>query len=166
MSALGAELLILSNASGGLHSYFSAGDLMVLDSHIDLMGSRMASARVSQPRPSGPYDPQLIERAAGIARGHDILLHRGVYVGVVGPNYETRAEYRALRRIGGDAVGMSTVPEVHAAAGCGLKTVAIATITNVAVPDAPLANDGHDVVDTAAAAEPKLRRIVLDLIKE
>lgn len=164
LAALGAARLIVSNASGGLHPHFRQGDLMLIDGHIDLMGRRMGVS--PSPCLSSPYDRPLCERASATARRHDILLHRGVYVGVLGPNYETRAEYRALRRLGGDAVGMSTIPELHAAAACGLRAVAISTITNVAVPDAPTVNDGNHVLDAAQAAQPRLRRIVLELLRD
>jgi purine-nucleoside phosphorylase len=106
------------------------------------------------------YDRQLAELATFAARRADFVLHRGVYVAVSGPSYETRAEYRAFRRIGGDAVGMSTVPEVLAAASCGLRVLGLSTITNVACPDAPKTVTAEDVVEVAAIARPRMRAII------
>ncbi len=169
MAVMGAGVLLVSNAAGGLNPQYKPGELMVVCDHVNLMGSR--TVRQGDPllvprRSQSTYDESLIERATAIARRRHIILHRGVYVGVVGPNYETRAEYRALRRLGGDAVGMSTVPEVLAAIDCGLKTLAISTITNVAAPDAPLANHAQHVVDVAESSEPRLRQLVMELLGE
>src|SRR6185369_1267017 len=100
------------------------------------------------------------ERAVVAARREGFALHRGVYVAVSGPSYETRAEYRAFRRIGGDAVGMSTVPEVLAAAACGLRVLGLSTITNVASPDAPKTVTAEEVVEVAAIARPRVRAII------
>jgi purine-nucleoside phosphorylase len=102
----------------------------------------------------------------GIARRENFAAHQGVYVGVTGPNYETRAEYRFLRRIGGDAVGMSTVPEAVAAARCGLRTLALSVITNVACPDRPRITQALDVVELAQRAEPKVRAIVRGIVEQ
>jgi purine-nucleoside phosphorylase len=162
---LGAELLIVSNASGGLNPQYQSGDLMALADHINLMGHRsallcrngMMPSRSGQPN---PYDSRLIDLAQEIARREDFSCHRGTYVAVLGPNYETRAEYRALRRIGGDVVGMSTVPEVLAAMRCGLRVLALSIVTNVARPDAPTTTEPQHVIDIASRAEPKLRHIV------
>jgi purine-nucleoside phosphorylase len=185
MRALGIDLLILSNASGGLNPLYHSGDVMVIEDHINLMfwkqPSEIAGQRASDRRkrsavkeldvPSTqrtvfPYDPVLIEQAMAVARRENFVAHRGVYVVMTGPNYETRAEYRFLRKIGGDAVGMSTVPEAVAAASCGLRTLALSTITNVARPDAPQVTLGQDVVRAAEMAEPNVRKIVLDVIAE
>jgi purine-nucleoside phosphorylase len=100
-----------------------------------------------------------------IARQHAFAACPGVYVALTGPNYETRAEYRFLRRIGGDAVGMSTVPEVVTAAHLGMRVLALSTITNVAKPDAPRTIDPQEVVDQAAGAEPKLSKIVAGIVE-
>jgi purine-nucleoside phosphorylase len=112
------------------------------------------------------YDRELIERARQIARRHDFAAFPGVYVAVTGPNYETRAEYRFLRRIGGDAVGMSTVPEAQTAAHCGLRTLGLSIITNVARPDAPHIVRPEDVIAAAESAEQKLRLLILDLLDD
>jgi len=129
MKALGAELLVVSNAAGGLNPHYATGDVMVIDDHINLMGGNPligVNDDVLGPRfpdMCRPYDPRLIERALEIARRENFAAHRGVYVAVTGPNLETRAEYRFLRLIGADVVGMSTIPEAlvaftaHARAG-------------------------------------------------
>ncbi len=110
------------------------------------------------------YDRDLVDRAAAIARRANFAAHQGVYIGVTGPNYETRAEYRFLRRIGGDAVGMSTVPEVLAAARLGLRILALSTITNIGLPDAPNKTTGAEVIAAAARSEAKVRRILLGIL--
>jgi purine-nucleoside phosphorylase len=167
--SLGATLLIVSNASGGLNPRFATGDLMVVADHVNLMGRRTgsyASAFAGHRRgvPFCPYDEDLTQRALEVARRENFVAHRGVYIAVSGPNYETRAEYRFLRRIGGDAVGMSTVPEVIAAAQSGMRVLAISTITNVATPDAPQKVQASDVTAAAQNVEPKLRKIVRDAV--
>jgi purine-nucleoside phosphorylase len=167
---LGAEILVVSNASGGLNPRFQAADVMVIADHINLMGSRTVSIAPVSDCPSRAggrqlYDRQLMDVAQDSARRHGFACHRGVYVSVLGPNYETRAEYRFMRRIGGDAVGMSTVPEVLVAAQCGMRVLALSTITNIARPDAPARVDAQDVVDIAAKAEPRLRQIIRDVVQ-
>ncbi len=169
-AALGCELLIVSNASGGLNPRYSSGDIMVLEDHIDLMGNRNAfivgepSAPIRLKQPA-LYDADLASQAVAIGRRENFACHRGVYVAVTGPNYETRAEYRFLRRIGGDVVGMSTVPEVVAAAATGMRVLALSAVTNVAKPDAPDTVDAMEVVDIAEHAEPKLRAIAIGVVK-
>lgn len=171
MRALGIELLLLSNASGGLNPQFASGDVMVIQDHINLMfagETRMddeqnASAR-ARLRTGCPYDAALSEQALAIARRENFVAHRGVYVAMTGPSFETRAEYRFLRKIGGDVVGMSTVPEALAAARCGMRTLALSIVTNVAQPDCPQVVSGDDVVTAAEKAEPNLRKIVLGVV--
>src|SRR5690606_13580572 len=141
MKALGIELLIVSNASGGMNPQYRSGDVMIVDDHINLMhGSPLVGVNDDAlgprfPDMSRPYDPELVDRALEIARRENFVAHRGVYVGLTGPNYETRAEYRFLRKIGGDVVGMSTVPEAIVAVHAGLRVLAISTVTNVCKPD-------------------------------
>ena len=105
----------------------------------------------------------MIEQTLSIGRREGFAVHQGVYVAVPGPNFETRAEYRMFRRIGGDAVGMSTVPEVLTAASLGMRVLALSMVTNVALPDAPRKVDPHEVVELAARAEPNLCKIVLGI---
>jgi purine-nucleoside phosphorylase len=168
--ALGAGVLIASNAAGGLNPLYSAGDVMLIDDHVNLMfanplvGPNDEAVGPRFPDMSAPYDRQLQERAVEIALRAGFVLHRGVYVGVLGPNYETRAEYRMLRRLGGDAVGMSTVPETIAAVHAGLRVLGLSTITNVGSPDAPSETTGHDVLAVAAAAADKLAAIVRGIV--
>ena len=172
MKALGVELLIISNASGGLRPNYVPGDILVIDDHINLMMANPLVGAFDEelgrrfPDLSRPYAPELIGQALRIARRENFVAHQGVYVAVSGPNYETRAEYRFLRRIGGDVVGMSTVPEVIVAKDVGLRVLALSVITNVCRPDALSATDGDSVVASARSAEVKLRSIVLGILTE
>jgi len=157
LAALGVQLLIVTNAAGGLNSGYRTGEVMLIDDHINLMGCWCADAE----RPRAPlYDCELAALAIATARRCDFVLQRGVYVGVTGPTYETRAEYRAFRRIGGDCVGMSTVPEALAAATCGLRVLGLSTVTNVASPDAPKTVTAEEVVEVAAIARPRVQQII------
>lgn len=173
MKALGIELLIISNASGGMNPLYRPGDIVVIDDHINLMGANPLTGPNDNalgprfPDLSQPYDPVLIERALEIARKENITAHKGVYAALSGPNYETRAEYRFLRMIGADVVGMSTVPEVIVAAHMKLKVLALSTVTNVAFPDSSQPpTDGHDVIAVANTAEEKVRKIVLGILDD
>jgi purine-nucleoside phosphorylase len=171
MKALGIELLIVSNAAGGLNPQFAAGDLMVIDDHINLLnrnplvGINDDRLGTRFPDMSGPYDRRLGDRAMEIARRDNFVCHRGVYIAMLGPTYETRAEIRMLRYIGGDAVGMSTVPEVIVAAHARLRVLGLSTITNVCSPDVPHTTSGEEVVATAGTARDKLRAIVAGVIE-
>lgn len=172
MGFLGIETLILSNASGGLNPKFRTGDVMVVRDHISCMWLQGVStcstdrsvwgAPFRRGSPS-PYDPELANLALAVARRHNFSAQQGVYVGVTGPNYETRAEYRLFRRIGGDAVGMSTVPEAMAASCHGIRTLGLSVITNVAHPDIAETVDAEEVVQEAAYSEPHVSRIVLQV---
>ena len=170
MRALGADLLIVSNASGGLNPKLAAGDVIVVCDHINLMRRRSAAGglHVADGRLAGraksPYDPSLIELALTISRREGFAAHQGVYVAVTGPNYETRAEYRFLRCIGGDAVGMSTVPELIAAAACGMRALALSVVSNVASPDAPRRVESDQVIAAASAAASNLDKIVCGVL--
>ncbi len=172
MQALGAKLLIVSNAAGGLNPYFQAGDVMVIEDHINLMRDNplvgINDDRLGPRFPDmcQPYDPQLIEQALDVARREGFAAHRGVYIALTGPNLETRAEYRFLRRIGGDVVGMSTVPEVLVAAHCGLRTLAFSIVSNVCLPDALRPMGIEEIVDVCNRAEPKLRKMVLGVLQQ
>lgn len=165
MKALGIETLIVSNAAGGLNSKFAVGDIMVIDDHVNLMdrnplvGPNDDRLGPRFPDMSAPYDRALGDRAMAIAREHNFVCHRGTYIGVLGPNYETRAEIRMLRQWG-DAVGMSTVPEVTAAVHAGLRVLGLSTITNVCNPDRLQPAHGDSVVAAAHAVKDKLLAIV------
>lgn len=165
MCALGVTDLFVSNSSGGIRPSMRPGELMVIEDHINMMGYRTVGIGVPH---SGRnlYDIELIERVEEMARSRGIVLHRGVYVAVLGPNYETRAEYRAFRRLGGDAVGMSTVPETLTAGHSKPRILAISTIANVAKPDSLVATSAQGVVDVANDAAPNLRELLIGLIDE
>jgi purine-nucleoside phosphorylase len=172
MKALGAKLLVVSNASGGLNPQYRSGDVMIMEDHINLMwanpliGVNDDSLGPRFPDMSRPYDRELIDRALAIARRENSVAHCGTYVAVAGPNYETRAELRFLRKIGGDVVGMSTVPEVLVAVHAGLRVLAISTVTNECRPDTPTATSGEEVVAIGASAEHKVRAIVMGVLAE
>jgi purine-nucleoside phosphorylase len=170
MRRLGVELLIVSNASGGLNPLYRSGDVMVVDDHINLMfrnpliGANDEQLGPRFPDMSAPYDQRLIEDALRIARKHDFVAHRGVYAALTGPTYETRAEYRMLRELGADVVGMSTVPEVLVAVHAGMRVLALSAVTNVCRPDCLARTDHQEVVDIAEIAAPKMRRIVQEIV--
>jgi purine-nucleoside phosphorylase len=170
MKALGAELLVVSNAAGGINPQFSNGDIMVIEDHVNLMndnplvGWNDDSLGPRFPDMSQPYDRGLIDRSLEIARQENFVAQRGVYIALTGPNLETRAEYRFLRHVGGDVVGMSTVPEVLVAVHSGMKVLAFSIVSNMCLPDA-LGHCGIDeILATAAEAERKLRKIVLGIV--
>jgi purine-nucleoside phosphorylase len=172
MKALGAELLIVTNACGGMNPQYAQGDILVIDDHINLLGSNplvgINDDRLGPrfPDMARPYDAALVERALAIARREDFVAHKGVFVAVLGPNLETRAEYRFLRLIGADAVGMSTVPEVIVAVHCGLQVLGLSIITDVCFPDALEPVDVQQIIAAAGAAEPKLRKIILGVLAD
>jgi purine-nucleoside phosphorylase len=172
MKDLGAEMLVVSNACGGLNPYYRNGDIMVIEDHINLMGDNpligINDDRLGPRFPDmcEPYCQRLVDRALAVARREGIVAHKGVFVAVAGPNLETRAEYRFLRTIGADAVGMSTVPEVITAVHCGLKTVGFSVITDMCLPDALEPADVQKIIAVANAAEPKLRILVSEVIAE
>lgn len=168
--AMGAELMVVSNAVGGLNPNFRCGDVMVIDDHINLMGDNpligINDDRLGPrfPDMSQPYDAQLGEAALQIARRNDIVAHKGVLVAVAGPNLETRAEYRFLRTIGADAVGMSTVPEVIVAVHAGLRTVGFSIITDMCLPDALKPAVVEEIIAVANEAEPRLTTLVTGVL--
>ncbi len=170
MKALGADLLIVSNACGGMNPQYKLGDIVVIDDHINLMpgnpliGENDDSLGPRFPDMSRPYDPALIDLALEIARRENFVAHKGVYVAVTGPNLETRAEYRFLRTIGADVVGMSTVPEVLAAVHGGMRVLGLSVVTDMCLPDTLKPANIEEILAVAAAAEPKLRAIVLGIL--
>jgi purine-nucleoside phosphorylase len=170
MKALGAKLLVVSNACGGMNPYYRSGDIMLIDDHINLMGANPLTGinddRLGPRFPDmcEPYDHQLIERALEVARRENIVAHRGVFVAVAGPNLETRAEYRFLRMIGADVVGMSTVPEVIVAVHAGLKVIGFSIVTDMCLPDCLEPADVAKIIATANAAEPKLTKLLLGVL--
>lgn len=172
MKALGAGLLIVSNASGGMNPLYRQGDIVVIEDHINLMngnplvGPNDEALGPRFPDMSRPYDPALIDRALEIARRENFVAHKGVYVAVTGPNLETRAEYRFLRAIGADVVGMSTVPEVLVAVHAGMRVLGLSIVTDMCLPDALKPADIAEILAVAARAEPKLRKIVLGVLAQ
>ena len=172
MKALGAQTLVVSNAAGGMNSSYAAGDLMAISDHINLMGVNPLVGPnderlgVRFPDLCAPYDEKLIAAAERIAKQEKICLQKGVYAGVLGPNLETRAEYKFLRGIGADAVGMSTVPEVLAAVHSQMRVFAVSCITDLCIPETLKPACIEEILKTAAAAEPKLTALISRLIAE
>jgi purine-nucleoside phosphorylase len=166
IKALGADTLIVSNACGGMNPQYRQGDIMVIEDHINLLGLNPLTGinddRLGPRFPDmcEPYDKKLIDMALETARKENFTAHKGVYVAVPGPNLETRAEYRFLRGIGADVVGMSTVPEVLVAVHCGMKVLGLSIVTDMALPDALKPGNVAEIIATANAAEPKLTKIV------
>jgi purine-nucleoside phosphorylase len=171
MRAMGAELLIVSNACGSMNPYYRSGDIMVIEDHINLLGDNpligINDDRLGPRFPDmcEPYEQKLVDRALAIARRADFVCHKGVFVAVAGPNLETRAEYRFLRMIGADVVGMSTVPEVIVAVHCGLRVVGFSIVTDMCLPDALKPANVAEIIATANAAEPKLTKLVLGILE-
>jgi len=173
LKALGCNMVILSNASGGLNPEFDLGDIMVIDDHINLPGLAGVNPLVGPnddelgprfPDMSQPYDRGLIKKAQAAAKKQKLKLRQGVYVMVTGPNLETRAEYRMLRNLGADVVGMSTVPEVIAARHLGMKVAAFSIVTDMCMPDMLEEANIEKIIATAAKAEPKLTKLVGALV--
>ncbi len=172
MKALGADLLIVSNACGGMNPQYRQGDIMVIEDHINLMGGNPLVGVNDDtlgerfPDMCEPYTKSLVDSALAIARKNGYAVHSGVYVGVLGPNLETRAEYRFLRGIGADAVGMSTIPEVIVAVHSQMRVLGLSIITDMCLPDALKPANVTEIIATANEAEPKLSQIVLEILKQ
>ncbi|MFL5492610.1 MAG: purine-nucleoside phosphorylase [Gemmatimonadales bacterium] len=171
MRALGAATLVVSNACGGMNPLWSPGDLVLLSDHINLLGDNpLIGANDDRlgprfPDMSNPYDAELRVLTRTLAADLGIRLREGVYVAVPGPNLETRAEYRMLRGMGADVVGMSTVPEVIVASHAGMRTVGISIITDQCLPDALEPANIDRIIDTAKRAEPSLTRLIARLVE-
>jgi purine-nucleoside phosphorylase len=171
LKRLGTELLIVTNACGGLNPQYRSGDLMVIEDHINLIGDNpligINDERLGPrfPDMSAPYPEAFVDAALAVARRENFVAHRGVYVAVTGPNLETRAEYRFLRTIGADVVGMSTVPEVIVAVHSGMQVLGISVITDMCLPDALEVATVDHILATARSAEPKLRAIIMAAVQ-
>lgn len=171
MKALGVETLIISNAAGGMNPSFQVGDIMLIRDHINLFPEHPLRGKNDDrlgtrfPDMSEPYNLGLLTKARSIAQKLEILVHEGVYVGLQGPTFETRAEYHWLHVIGGDAVGMSTVPEVIVAIHSGMKVFAASIITDLGIRDELNVITHEEVLQAANAAAPKLAAIVSELIR-
>ncbi|MDB5034445.1 MAG: purine nucleoside phosphorylase [Chlorobi bacterium] len=170
MRQLGADTLMVSNACGGLNPLHRRGDLMLIEDHINLIGDNPLIGPNDDtlgprfPDMSEPYSHELIRLAEDVAMDEKIRLHKGTYVAVAGPNLETRAEYRFLRGIGADAVGMSTVPEVIVARHMGMRVLGISIITDECFPDNLAPADISEIIAAANAAEPKLTGVMTGVI--
>ena len=171
LKALGCRILIVSNASGGLNPSFHEGDLMLIEDQMNLMGVNPLIGpnedRLGDrfPDMSQPYDRKLIALAERVASRLGLPVQKGVYLGVTGPNLETRAEYRFFQRIGADCVGMSTVPEVIVARHARMRVLGISCITDMCLPETLKVADINRIIRVAKESEPKLTRLVVSIIR-
>jgi purine-nucleoside phosphorylase len=172
MKALGCEVLIVSNACGAMNPQFAKGDIMIIEDHINLIADNPLIGKnddrlgIRFPDMCHPYDAELIALAQRLALEERISCHKGVFVAVAGPNLETRAEYRFLRGIGADVVGMSTVPEVIVGVHAGLRNLGFSIVTDMCLPDALEPAVLEDIIATANIAEKKLRVLVRRVVGE
>lgn len=172
MKMLGVETLFISNVSGGMNSTYHKGDLVIIEDHINLQtanpltGPNLDELGPRFPDMSQPYDRKMIHTAWQIAKEEGYRIHKGVYVAVIGPNLETPAEYRYLRTIGADMVGMSTVPEVIVANHMGMKVFATSIITDLCDPDELEPVSVEEIIRIANEAEPKLTRLFYRMVNE
>ncbi len=172
MKALGVDTLVLSNAAGGMNRTFGIGDLMLITDHINLFPEHPLRGHNDErlgtrfPDMSQPYDLELVNKAKIIASGLNIDVKTGVYIGLQGPTFETPAEYKWLHVIGGDAVGMSTVPEVIVARHGNMRVFAMSVITDIGISDTPVTITHEEVLEAANAAAPKMAAIVAELVKQ
>ena len=170
MKLLGIKNLILSNASGGVNPNYKVGDLMIINDHINLIPNPLIGANISEIGPRFPdmsesYCKELIVKAERIAQTNKISVHKGVYVALTGPTLETPAEYKYMRVIGGDTVGMSTAPEVIIARHMEIPCFAISVITDLGVPGKIKKVSHNEIKKIGEVTEPKLTLIIKELIK-
>jgi len=171
MKKLGVEILLVSNACGGMNPFYSKGDVMIMVDHINLLGDNpLIGANEDElgprfPDMSEPYSKRLIELAETCALENQIKVQKGVYVAVPGPNLETKAEYRFLRNIGADVVGMSTIPEDIAAVHMGIEVLGLSIITDECFPDSLKPVDVSEIIATANKAEPKMTKIMKEVVR-
>lgn len=172
MKLLGVEKLIVTNAAGGVNTEFSAGDLMIITDHINMMGSNpLIGANLDDfgtrfPDMSSGYDKEMMEIAAQAGKEQGLLLKKGIYCAMTGPSFETPAEVRMVRTLGGDAVGMSTVPEVIVANHCGLKVLGISCITNLAAGVSAQPLNHAEVIETTQRVKEKFITLLETIIKK
>jgi purine-nucleoside phosphorylase len=171
MKMLGIKLLIVSNASGGLNADFAVGDLMLIRDHINLMPNPLIGRNDDRLGPRFPdmsksYDADILDIARNVAEKNGIKVHTGVYAAVTGPTFETPSEYYYIHTIGADAVGMSTVPEVIVARHSKLKVFAVSVISDLGVKGKIVEVSHEEVIDAAAAAQPKMTKLIKELLKE
>lgn len=166
MVALGIQTLVVSNAAGAVNPRYSVGDIAIIDDHINMLwGSPLRGANDDRlgtrfPDMCRPYDEELSSHALAAAASEGLNAHRGVYLALSGPTYETRAEYRMVRTLGADVVGMSTVPEVIAARHADIRVLGLSIVSNVAHDDQPDDISGDHVIDSVAQVAPAVGRIV------
>jgi purine-nucleoside phosphorylase len=171
MKALGVETLIVSNAAGGTNARFSVGDIMLIKDHINLFpehplrGQNDDRLGTRFPDMSEPYDLKLLAEGKKIAKEQGVHLFCGTYIGLQGPTFETPAEYQMLHTLGGDAVGMSTVPETIVAKHSSMRVFAASVITDMGISKTPIAITHEEVLEAAHAAAPKLAALVTELVK-
>ena len=172
LKANGADTLFVSNASGGMNPNYKRGDIMLIRDHINLLGDNPLMGPNDNelgprfPDMSDPYTERLREIAQNVALEEAIHMHQGVYVSLSGPMLETRAEYRFLRLIGADVVGMSTIPEVIAAVHMGMDVLGISAITDECFPEALEPVIIEDILDAAAMAEPKMTKVMIRVLEK
>lgn len=172
MKFMGISTLLISNAAGGMNPLYRKGDMMIMDDHINLLGDNPLIGPNDDnlgprfPDMSEPYSKRLIDLAEQIALEEKIKVQRGVYIAVSGPNLETRAEYRFLRSVGGDVVGMSTVPEVIVARHMDIEVFGVSIITDECFPDALQPADVSDIIKTANEAQPRLTLLMKRLVEK
>jgi purine-nucleoside phosphorylase len=172
MKALGIETLIVSNACGSVNPYFRKGDVMIIADHINMLGDNPligpndATLGPRFPDMSEPYSQRLIAIAEKVAIEHSIAARKGVYVAVAGPNLETRAEYRFMRTIGADVVGMSTIPENIVARHMSMEVFGISVITDECYPDSLVTVSVQEIIEVANHAEPKMTTIIKGVVRD
>jgi len=172
MKFLGVETLLVSNACGGMNPIYRRGDVMLMLDHINLLGDNPLIGKNEDdlgprfPDMSEPYNLQLIELAENVALENKIKVHKGVYVAVSGPNLETKAEYRFLRGIGADVVGMSTIPENIVANHMGMRVLGFSIITDECFPDSLKPAVLDEIIHAAMTAEPKMTLLMKEVIKK
>ena len=172
LKANGADTLFVSNACGGMNPNYSAGDIMLIRDHINMIGDNPLMGPNDEelgprfPDMSEPYSERLMDIAKTAALESNLQMHQGVYVALSGPMLETKSEYRFLRLIGADVVGMSTVPEVIAAVHMGMEVLGISAITDECFPDSLKPVNIEEILEAAAIAEPKMTRVIVDVLKK
>lgn len=172
LKANGADTLFVSNACGGMNTNYSAGDIMLIRDHINMLGDNPLMGPNDDklgprfPDMSEPYSERLMDIAKNVALENNLQMHQGVYVALSGPMLETKSEYRFLRLIGADVVGMSTVPEVIASVHMGMEVLGISAITDECFPDALKPVNIEEILEAAAIAEPKMTRVIVNVLKK
>jgi purine-nucleoside phosphorylase len=172
LKANGADTLFVSNACGGMNPNYTAGDIMLIRDHINMIGDNPLMGPNDDelgprfPDMSEPYSERLMDIAKNAALESNLQMHQGVYVALSGPMLETKSEYRFLRLIGADVVGMSTVPEVIAAVHMGMEVLGISAITDECFPDSLKPVNIEEILEAAAIAEPKMTRVIVDVLKK